>query len=138
MFDNPTVAHLREAAERLGMRPSDDYLEATTRILVPLSRAYAALDALPDALPEVRYPRTSGRRPAPEENPYGAWYMRTSIKGAPEGKLAGRQVALKDTICLAGVPMMNGASFLEGYVPEVDATVVTRILDAGGEIVGKT
>jgi amidase len=138
MFDNPTVAHLREAAERLGMRPSDDYLEAATRILVPLSRAYAALDALPDALPEVRYPRTSGRRPAPEENPYGAWYMRTSIKGAPEGKLAGRQVALKDTICLAGVPMMNGASFLEGYVPEVDATVVTRILDAGGEIVGKT
>ena len=27
--------------------------------------------------------------------------------------------------------MMNGASTLEGYTPEVDATVVTRILDAG-------
>ncbi len=38
---------------------------------------------------------------------------------------------------LAGVPMMNGAATLEGYVPDVDATVVTRILDAGGEIVGK-
>ena len=34
--------------------------------------------------------------------------------------------------------MMNGASTLEGYVPDVDATVVTRILDAGGTIVGKT
>ena len=33
--------------------------------------------------------------------------------------------------------MMNGSSTLEGYVPDVDATVVTRILDAGGEIVGK-
>ena len=33
--------------------------------------------------------------------------------------------------------MMNGASTLEGYVPDVDATVVTRILDAGGEIAGK-
>jgi len=33
--------------------------------------------------------------------------------------------------------MMNGASTLEGYVPNVDATVVTRILDAGGTIVGK-
>ena len=33
--------------------------------------------------------------------------------------------------------MMNGASTLEGYVPDVDATVVTRILDAGGTIVGK-
>ena len=38
---------------------------------------------------------------------------------------------------LAGVPMMNGASTLEGYMPEVDATIVTRILDAGGTIVGK-
>ena len=33
--------------------------------------------------------------------------------------------------------MMNGASTLEGYVPDVDATIVTRILDAGGEIIGK-
>jgi amidase len=40
-------------------------------------------------------------------------------------------------VCLAGVPMMIGAGLLEGYVPEVDATVVERILDAGGEIAGK-
>ena len=33
--------------------------------------------------------------------------------------------------------MMNGASTLEGYVPDIDATLVTRILDAGGTIVGK-
>ena len=46
--------------------------------------------------------------------------------------------ASRDNVCVAGVPMMNGASVLEGYVPEVDATVVSRILDAGGEIAGKT
>ena len=34
--------------------------------------------------------------------------------------------------------MMNGSSILEGYVPDVDATIVTRILDAGGTIIGKT
>ena len=33
--------------------------------------------------------------------------------------------------------MMNGASTLEGFVPDVDATIVTRILDAGGKILGK-
>jgi len=38
---------------------------------------------------------------------------------------------------LAGVPMMNGASWLEGYVPEIDATIVTRMLDAGATIAGK-
>lgn len=38
---------------------------------------------------------------------------------------------------MAGIPMMNGSVVLEGYVPDVDATVVSRILDAGGEIAGK-
>ena len=33
--------------------------------------------------------------------------------------------------------MTNGSRVLEGYVPDVDATVVSRILDAGGHIVGK-
>ena len=33
--------------------------------------------------------------------------------------------------------MMNGSRWLEGYVPDVDATVVTRILDAGGVVAGK-
>ena len=32
---------------------------------------------------------------------------------------------------------MNGSHVLEGYMPEIDATVVTRILDAGGTILGK-
>jgi amidase len=35
------------------------------------------------------------------------------------------------------VPMMVGAGFLEGTVPDIDATIVTRILDEGGEIAGK-
>ena len=33
--------------------------------------------------------------------------------------------------------MMNGSRTLEGYVPLRDATVVTRLLDAGATIVGK-
>ena len=32
---------------------------------------------------------------------------------------------------MAGVHMCNGSSVMEGYIPDVDATVVTRILDAG-------
>src|SRR5262249_14820022 len=63
---------------------------------------------------------------------------KTEIPGAASGKLKGKKVALKDNICLAGVAMMNGASTMEGYVPDIDATVATRILDAGGTITGKT
>ncbi|KAJ8301556.1 hypothetical protein KUTeg_020543 [Tegillarca granosa] len=67
----------------------------------------------------------------------GSLYWKCDIKGAPTGKLAGKTIALKDTICVAGVPMMNGSKIWEGYTPEFDATIVTRILDAGGNIKGK-
>ncbi len=136
-FEKPSVADLRHAAEQLGMTPSDDYLAITQEIVGPLVAAYAALDQFPDEKPAVKYPRDGGRRPSAEENKLGAWYVKTSIKGSPGGRLAGRRVALKDNVCLAGVPMMVGANFLDGSVPDIDATVVTRILDAGGEIAGK-
>ena len=137
MFKTPTIDQLRACAAELGMHPSDDYLEAARRVVGPLVDAYRRLEGVPDDLPEVKYPRTPGYRPDAAENPHGAWYVKTAIKGAGHGKLAGKRVAIKDNICVAGVPMMNGASVMEGYVPDIDATVVSRILDAGGEIAGK-
>lgn len=54
-----------------------------------------------------------------------------NIQGAECGKLSGMRVAVKDTVAVAGVPMRGGSNILEGYVPEFDATITTRILDAG-------
>ena len=59
-------------------------------------------------------------------------------RGKSNGLLRGRRVAIKDNIAVAGVPMRNGSALLNGYTPDEDATVVTRILDAGGLIAGKT
>lgn len=53
------------------------------------------------------------------------------IKGADHGILSGKTIGIKDNTAVAGVPMSVGASILEGYMPDEDATVVTRILDAG-------
>ena len=92
---------------------------------------------MPDNLPEVRYPRTPGYRPSGDENTLNAWAVKSLVRGAEHGPLSGKQVVLKDNVCLSGVPMMNGSSTLEGYVPDVDATIVTRMLDAGATIVGK-
>ena len=50
--------------------------------------------------------------------------------------LAKRTVALKDNIALAGVRCTIGTD-LYGWIPDFDATVVKRILDVGGTIVGK-
>src|SRR5216683_856891 len=123
MFRKPSVADLRQAAQEIGMNPSDDYLRAVEQIVIPLANAYAMLDAIADELPAVKYPRGPVHRPQPHENPHGAWYVTTSITGKPGGKLAGRRIALKDNVCLAGVPMMIGAGILEGYVPDVDTAI---------------
>ena len=58
-------------------------------------------------------------------------YYKTDIRGAPDGILQGLKVAIKDSFPVAGVPMMHGSRVIEGYVPDYDPTVVTRILDAG-------
>ena len=133
----PTQDQLRRVAERIGFELTDDELDCYRDVISRTMPAYQRLDQIPDYLPEVKYPRTPGYRPSADENPYNAWLVKTEIKGASRGILRGKRIVVKDTVCVAGVPMMNGASFLEGYVPETDATVVTRILDAGGEIAGK-
>ena len=133
----PTLAQLQAVARDLGMTLGDEDAASYLDLMQGTFGAYDALDAMADCVPPVHYPRTPGYRPEGDENRYNAWYVKTTVKGAATGKLAGRTIALKDNICLAGVPMMNGASTLRGYVPDVDATVVTRILDAGGTIAGK-
>jgi hypothetical protein len=54
MFQKPRVADLRQAAQKLGMHPSDAYLDAVEEIISPLGNAYATLDATPDELPGGR------------------------------------------------------------------------------------
>ena len=133
----PTFAQLQALSEDLGFDMSEADLATFGELMRPSIEAYNAVDRMAQELPLVKYPRLPGYRPSGEENRYGAWYVKTTIEGAPGGKLEGKRVAIKDNVCVAGVPMMNGASTLEGYVPDVDATIVTRILDAGGTILGK-
>ena len=128
---------MKDVVSQLGMSMSDARVQEFLNVMQGTLDAYDIVDGLPDYLHTVLYPRTSGHRPTVEENPMNAWYVKTDIKGAPRGPLLGRGVALKDNVCLAGVPMMNGESTIKGYVPDLDATIVTRLLDAGATIAGK-
>jgi amidase len=114
----PTLDQLRSVAEDLGMHMGEEELKSYDALMQGNYAAYDIVDAMPDYVPAVSYPRTPGYRPEGEENKYNAWYVKTTIKGAPSGKLAGKTIALKDNVSLAGVPMMNGASTLEGYTPD--------------------
>ncbi len=134
----PSVRQLGEIAADFGLDLTDDELGLQRDAMRGALASLRRIDDLTEERPRVKYPRTPGYRPEPEDNPYNAWYWRTDIEGASEGILAGFDIGVKDVVSVAGVPMMNGARVIEGLVPTVDATIVTRILDAGGRIVGKT
>ena len=122
----PTLEQMDEVALDLGLTFSDKELADYMSLMDGNFAAYDYVDAQPDYVPLVKYPRTPGYFPEGDENKYNAWYVKSTIKGAARGKLAGKTIAMKDNVCVAGVPMMNGAATLEGYVPNIDATIVTR------------
>ncbi len=52
--------------------------------------------------------------------------------------LAGVPIAVKDVVVTRGMPTTAGSRMLEGWVPPYDATLVTRLREAGLPILGKT
>ena len=58
--------------------------------------------------------------------------------GIKVGALAGVPIALKDNMCTRGVETTCSSKILQGWKPPYDATVVTKLRNAGAVIVGKT
>lgn len=134
----PSTDELEEIARDLGFSMTQEDIASFAGIAGGVIASYNQLDEMVAPKLPVKYPRTTGTQPRAEDNPLAAWAWQCEVKGAKSGPLAGKTIALKDNIALAGVPMANGTNVLEGYVPDIDATLVTRILDAGGTITGKT
>src|ERR1700748_3585802 len=133
----PTLDQINDLGADFGLVLTADEVAAFQQAFKGPLASYGRLDELvPPGLAPIA-PRSPGYRPSASENPYGAWYWKTNINAGGNGLLSGKKIAIKDNICVAGVPMMNGSALLEGYVPEIDATVVTRIFDAGGTLAGK-
>ncbi|KAF5980178.1 hypothetical protein FBULB1_5306 [Fusarium bulbicola] len=97
---------------------------------------------LPDyqPVPDIeRFPRQNIHLPEEHEQSYGhAWAHRFIIEGDKSSRsaLAGKSVCLKDCIAVAGVPQFFGSDAFPAWTPSTDATVVTRVLEAGAVITG--
>ena len=126
---------LASVASGYGLGLSDDDLEEYQPVVTGLLSSWDAVAKLYEAEAPAAPQRQWSRPEA--DNPYNAWYVTTSITETSGGPLAGRTVAIKDNTAVAGVPMTNGSTTVEGFVPTTDATIVRRLLDAGATIAGK-
>src|SRR5262249_49217819 len=135
----PSHDDLARIAGRYGIPMAAGDLESYAGMISVMLGSYETVQRLYEQrLAEP--PQRAWQRPDKADNPLGAWYVTTSITddgAAAGGPLAGRTVAVKDNISVAGVPMMNGSAVVEGFVPRRDATVVSRLLAAGATIAGK-
>ncbi|EJU01923.1 amidase signature enzyme [Dacryopinax primogenitus] len=137
-----TVQDVQHCASQLGITLTQAAESDLHILLAALHESAEALDKLEDYVPEVdfvRFPRVGGREPAEGENDNGAWAYKVTIQANPpiSGPLSGRTICIKDNITVASVPCKLGTSVFSNWIPKTDATVVKRVLEAGGTVVGK-
>ena len=58
--------------------------------------------------------------------------------GRPRGPLHGIPIGIKDIMYTQGMRTSSGSAILRDFVPDYDATVVSRLREAGAVILGKT
>lgn len=118
---------------RLTEVEADDFFDLVKDVM----DGYDALDQFPDPVREVTPAvRIPGARPGRQDDPLNGVVRGCSVQApAPSGPLAGKRIGVKDTVCVAGIPMTCASRLLYDYVPDIDATVTKRIIEAGGHIV---
>ena len=140
MFRRPEIEEVMEYGRALGLNltPTEARIMGSRMV-----GAIASLETFYESrIEEQRLPlkylnRDPGYRPTEEEDPLNVFIRKCRVVGADHGPLQGKTIGLKDHTSVAGVPMSFGSHMMDGYIPDFDATIVTRLLDAGGTIIGK-
>ncbi|MEJ0020048.1 MAG: amidase family protein [Acetobacteraceae bacterium] len=136
----PDADQLVELAATLNLRLSPKEAELYLPVILDAMRQLDTFvqSRADESAPPLLYPeRGPGYRPSLTEDRYQAWLWKCAIGGGGSGLLAGKTVSYKDHISVAGIPQVFTSQAMEGFVPDVDATVVTRVLAAGGKVTGK-
>lgn len=139
-----SIQEVTNIAIKFGISVPLSELEDWSALLSGLNHCAKEILTLEDYSPTVDlslYPRTDIHRPVgPTDTDHGGWAWKCDVRSTKpkSNELEGRTIAIKDNIAIAGVKCTNGTGGKVGdWVPKVDATLVTRLLDAGGIIKGK-
>lgn len=135
----PTREEIAEYAAEHYMDLSEAEVDTLEAVIPEVLGAYERLDELSTSPPQVAYPDRRVEETDPDEavDPLNAVIRSCVVEGADIGPLAGYDVGIKDNVSLADVEMTFGSDVVSGYVPRYDATIVTRLLDAGAAITAK-
>jgi amidase len=140
MFAVPDATQLIELAASLNLDLNDAEAELFLPVILESMRELDKFvqSRAEEAAPPRLFPeRGPGYRPSLDEDRYQVWLWKCAIGGKDGGLLAGKTISFKDHVSVAGIPQVFTSQFMEGFIPDVDATVVTRALAAGGKVVGK-
>jgi amidase len=135
----PTEEDIRRLGEQLHLDLDDDEVADFRSLVADGLGMYDTVREYPQ--PSTRTElgdRDTGCRVPRGADSYNAWITACEVRGETDGPLAGWEVGVKDNVAVAGIEMTCGSQVMEGYVPNRDATIVTRLLEAGATIVGKT
>ncbi len=119
--------------QELGLGLNSDQVLLAAQACAAITSEYDFINNVAD----LKTP-TKRKHSRPKSNKHNAWTYQCELRESKSGSLAGLTFAIKDSINLAGIPMAMGSELLDGWVPQTDATVVSRILANGGTILGKT
>lgn len=138
---NPSISQLdiTNISGRIGIDVDQTRIEQIRAEIAGGMDGYATLEAEgASETPQTRR-ELSGVSfdPDAEENPYNAFISRFEFDGG-DGPLSNLDIAVKDNIAVAGVPMTGGSSVFADATPATDAAVVEALLDSGARLVGKT
>ncbi|KAF2771958.1 amidase signature enzyme [Teratosphaeria nubilosa] len=136
------LGDLHALGAKAGLKFKPEHQDDFRRLLGTVDQSVTDVLAGPDYFPRPdleKYPRTDISIPSgPTETDKGGWATRVTVTCTfpTSSLLQGKTVALKDNVALAGVRCTNGTAAMS-WTPQLDATITTRILDAGATITGK-
>lgn len=139
--NNPvTKQDVYDQLKKLDLAIPESEITDFTAILAAVHDSAEKIDALPDYLPPTnldRFPRKNVTKIYGTDD-LGAWVYKFDIEdqNPNSGPLKGKTVSIKDNIGVAGIPQVNGTDTWDPWIPKADATVVRRVLENGGHIVG--
>ncbi|CUM64823.1 uncharacterized protein PRCAT00002437001 [Priceomyces carsonii] len=139
-----TLEDLHAQPAKLGVKLRPDEVNDYYKFLCAMDKSVKKILAMDDYLQPTdlkRFPRKNIHRPDESENKMGAWAYKVTIEDTrPElskfRPLAHKSVCFKDCIDVAQVYQILGTDTHIPWIPDADATVVTRCLKAGAKVVG--